>query len=324
VARAAVVNSGTVWLTGSLSAAGNAVDHPPPGMAIPLEMAGTSLSSFGPFMPGADQPFLPLLARGQVLLGATSARIRRLGPGATLVFGSRRLYVAGVVPDADIGAHEVFASAKTASRFGLRTHTYLLLSPAGGASLSRLSARIHRVVPSDLPVQIRLPGQATYLRRADSVLPPVMEKLRFGEFAANPAPRPGGWLSIDPAWVARHILTAWVPILGQVACNRAVIPQLRGALGDLAREGLASLIHLGDYGGCYAPRLVPGLPGQVVSHHAWGSAIDVNVSVNLLGSPPHQDPRVVSAFEHWGFTWGGRWLVPDGMHFEIIRQVTAG
>ena len=35
-------------------------------------------------------------------------------------------------------------------------------------------------------------------------------------------------------------------------------------------------------------------------------------------------PRLVSAFERWGFTWGGRWLVPDGMHFEIIRHVTAG
>jgi D-alanyl-D-alanine carboxypeptidase len=24
-------------------------------------------------------------------------------------------------------------------------------------------------------------------------------------------------------------------------------------------------------------------------------------------------------FERWGFTWGGRWLVPDGMHFEFLR-----
>ena len=23
--------------------------------------------------------------------------------------------------------------------------------------------------------------------------------------------------------------------------------------------------------------------------------------------------------EDWGFTWGGRWLVPDGMHFEFVR-----
>jgi len=23
--------------------------------------------------------------------------------------------------------------------------------------------------------------------------------------------------------------------------------------------------------------------------------------------------------ERWGFTWGGRWLVPDPAHFEYLR-----
>jgi hypothetical protein len=23
--------------------------------------------------------------------------------------------------------------------------------------------------------------------------------------------------------------------------------------------------------------------------------------------------------ERWGFTWGGRWLVPDPAHFEWVR-----
>ena len=48
----------------------------------------------------------------------------------------------------------------------------------------------------------------------------------------------------------------------------------------------------------------------------WGSAIDVNVSTNPLGARPHQDPRLVRAFAQAGFVWGGRFLRPDGMHFE--------
>jgi D-alanyl-D-alanine carboxypeptidase len=28
----------------------------------------------------------------------------------------------------------------------------------------------------------------------------------------------------------------------------------------------------------------------------------------------------VAIFERWGFTWGGRWLVLDGMHFELLSQ----
>jgi hypothetical protein len=26
--------------------------------------------------------------------------------------------------------------------------------------------------------------------------------------------------------------------------------------------------------------------------------------------------RIVDLIEAQGFTWGGRWIIPDGMHFE--------
>ena len=106
----------------------------------------------------------------------------------------------------------------------------------------------------------------------------------------------------------------------QVQCNRALIPQLRGALSEVAREGLAQLIHPGDYGGCFAPRFINEDPTADLSHHSWGAAIDINVSENPFGGAPHQDPRVVAAFQRWGFTWGGRFIVPDGMHFEFLRS----
>jgi hypothetical protein len=118
--------------------------------------------------------------------------------------------------------------------------------------------------------------------------------------------------------VRSHITVAQVPILGTVQCNRALIPQLRGALEQVEREGLAHLIDPADYAGCYSSRFVNRNPEAGISHHAWGVAVDINASRNPFGATPHQDPRIVAIFQQWGFTWGGQWLVPDGMHFEFV------
>ena len=142
----------------------------------------------------------------------------------------------------------------------------------------------------------------------------------LGEFAARPLPN--GSLAMDPAWEAAHIVTASVPILGQVRCNRAIIPQVRGALSELIRDGLSQLIDPTAYAGCYSARFLNRDPTASISHHSWGAALDINVSTNHFGQVPHQDPRLVAVFERWGFTWGGRWLVPDGMHFEFVRFAT--
>jgi hypothetical protein len=142
-------------------------------------------------------------------------------------------------------------------------------------------------------------------------------KAAFGEFAADPNLLPGQWLAMAPEWQSQHIVSAPVPILGTARCNTALIPQLRAALTQVRRRGLASLIRPGDYGGCFAARVIPGSPGDALSAHAWGAAIDINVSANQVGAPPHQDPRLVAIFKRWGFTWGGNWMRPDGMHFEF-------
>jgi alkylation response protein AidB-like acyl-CoA dehydrogenase len=124
---------------------------------------------------------------------------------------------------------------------------------------------------------------------------------------------------MDPSWTRAHIVRARVPILGVVRCNRAVVAQVRGALAQLRDAGLGGLIHPSEYGGCFAGRFANRNPAAGVSHHSWGVAIDLNVAENLRGRVPTMDPRVVAAFERWGFTWGGRWIVPDGMHFEFAR-----
>jgi hypothetical protein len=103
-----------------------------------------------------------------------------------------------------------------------------------------------------------------------------------------------------------------------------MVPQLAAALADVQRAGLASKIDLDDFrssGGCYVARKMLWDPKLPVSMHAWGLAVDFNVSSNQYGARPTMDPQIVAIFERWGFRWGGRWQTPDGMHFELAAIV---
>jgi hypothetical protein len=316
------VMGGTAWLSSSFGEDGGRVDAPPPGLSIPLEVAAANLADYASFLSPADRTLLPALERGEAVLGASSAKLRHLGAGGTLVFGDIRIRVAGILPDASIGAHEVFVSRAVAKSIGVRTERYLLIDPGPNARRHRITRSIRGFLPGGLPLRVRGPGETPFFRQGDAVLPPVQLKLWFGEFAARPTA--DGFLSMDKAWVRTHITVTTVPVLGKVQCNRALIPQLRGALAEIEREGLAHRIDRGDYAGCYSGRFVNRNPEAGISHHAWGVALDINVSRNPFGATPHQDERVVEIFEHWGFTWGGQWLVPDGMHFEFKNFPTGG
>ena len=111
VEHVTAVVSGIVWMTRSVARDGVAADRPPRGLAIPIEMAGARLSDYAPFLAPSDQVHLPELAAGQAVLGQSEARLRRMGVGGTLRFGRQSLRVAGIVPDAAIGANEVFLPA---------------------------------------------------------------------------------------------------------------------------------------------------------------------------------------------------------------------
>jgi hypothetical protein len=129
----------------------------------------------------------------------------------------------------------------------------------------------------------------------------------------------GGRIAPDPAWVSSHIVTATVPILGQVTCNRLLFPQLVAALQDIQDRGLADEIHPGEYAGCYYPRFIAGT--TTLSNHSFGLALDLNVPGNQRGSVGEIDRGVVAIFKHWGFTWGGDWSYTDPMHFEMNTVV---
>jgi hypothetical protein len=125
----------------------------------------------------------------------------------------------------------------------------------------------------------------------------------------------GGRIAPDEGWVASHITTETVPILGAVTCNRAIFPQLKAALAEVVTRGLADQIHRDEYAGCYYPRFIAGT--TQLSNHAFGLALDLNVPGNQRGTVGEMNREVVAIFKQWGFGWGGDWRYTDPMHFEL-------
>jgi hypothetical protein len=318
IRRSVVVASDNTWLTRSYAEDGEVVDDPPPTYAIPLEVAAVHPRTYAPFLPPADRGVTVALARGEGVLGESSAKLRGLGPGAILEFGDVRVEVAAILPDELVGAHELLVSRDVGRRIGVARDRYALLVPRGEPTARELEAIVRRALPATALLRVRAPGETPYFRHGDAVLPPVALKELFGEFAAKPrAGSPAGFLTFDPDWVRSSIATERVPLLGEVTCHVSLFPQIRGAIAELVDRGLAHTIT--SYSGCWAPRHILGDPRSGLSHHAWGIALDVNVDRNPFGAEPNQDPRMVEVFERWGFIWGGEFVQPDGMHFEYRR-----
>lgn len=74
-------------------------------------------------------------------------------------------------------------------------------------------------------------------------------------------------------------------------------------------------MHL--YGGGYNFRLMRR--STRLSLHSWGCAVDFDPARNGFGdTTPHFEhfPAVLNAFANQGWTWGGKWSKPDGMHWQ--------
>ena len=321
-----VVAEDDTWLRRSWSATGEVVDRPPDGYAIPIDTAAVDPTTFARFVPAADRPSIAALADDEAILGATSAGLRGLGVGSVLALGGERLRVAAVLPDQLVGAAEVVVSRRTGARIGVSHARYALVRPDAGRLITpesfrrRLKPLLPTTLGVDRAVQVRAPGDTPFFRAGDAVLPPVIVKSLFGEFAARPSPRTGT-IEVDPDWVATHIVTTRVPVLGRVTCDRAMLPQLQTAMRRLRAAGLGGAIK--SYEGCFMPRYIGWSDANMLSYHSWGVAFDVNVASNLRGESPHQDPAMVRLLGRWGFAWGGSWIVPDGNHFEFHRAVSA-
>jgi D-alanyl-D-alanine carboxypeptidase-like protein len=312
--EAVVVAGDTLWLGMTEDADGRMVQDPPEPYAFPIDAFAVQPSDYAPFVgPSVRTEIVRALQQGKAVLGSRSAKLRKLGVGGVLRFRTGTVRVGAVVPDDAVGWSEVMVSRDVGRRLGIEHERYLLgltddpLTEAGWK-------RMLRPLIGDESLRVDLPGKTPYVRVASGVRPAIVIKRIFGEFAA--APQPGSaYFTIQRSWIDRNIVTTDVPLLGSITCHRKLIPMVRGAIEEVMASGLSSEIKV--YSGCWASRTVARSLTAPPSYHAYGAAIDINAPQNPYGTTPTQDPRIVRIFEHWGFNWGGDFLIPDGHHFEF-------
>ena len=311
--EAVVVAGDTLWLRKTEDADGRVVDQPTSPFAFPIDVFAVRARDYAPFVGASVRArIVRALSAGKAVLGEHSARLRRLGPGGKLTFRKGSVRVGAVVPDDAVGWSEVLLNREVGRRLGITHERYLLAQLQQELSRPAWKRKLLPFVGDD-PLRVDLPGRTPYVRVASGVRPPILVKEAFGEFAATPQDDPA-FLTIDPAWVKRNIVTTEVPLLGVITCHRKLIPMVRGAIEEIMGSGLVSEIKV--YSGCWASRTIARSPTAPPSYHAYGAAIDVNAPQNPYGAKPTMNREMVRIFESWGFNWGGDFLIPDGHHFE--------
>jgi hypothetical protein len=284
-----------------------------------LSVAAVDPLEFRPLAPGpsAQASFVwQGLIQGSVFLAHEEQPVLGVNLGAPLPLkgpkGNLAPRVGGLAANGVPNIAGGLISSQQAKTLGLPEPTMMLIGITNGISLDAVSARVTKLLP-----QIQVHPLVNLVEHALISGPAAAKLLGSFTYKANP----DGSVTENAAWVRDNIVTRSVPILGQVTCNKLMIRQLTGALAEIEQQGLAGLIDVNEYrlhpGNCYQARFVDSDPSRGLSYHAWGIAIDVNRLANPEGGANHQDPRVIAAFEHWGFRWGGLWSPPDPMHFEL-------
>jgi len=148
------------------------------------------------------------------------------------------------------------------------------------------------------------------------------------KFYGNPRGSHGG--HVDEKWYAANIVLVPLPFLmhmGDVTIKRISIHKrcaasLISVLAKVKAQLSADTFSPFDlcYDGSFAYRSMRR--GAALSMHAYGCALDIDAAHNPMGKRKMRFTRFspwVQAFEEEGWTWGGRWSSPDGMHFQAAR-----
>lgn len=157
--------------------------------------------------------------------------------------------------------------------------------------------------------------ETTHLPNGDIVLVPPhgLDAIRgtFGPITVEDGKitGPKGWESLNMKMVSD---LPGVP--KRLYINRAIEAPLRLALRrclDLHDGYTIQTI------GCFAPRGKRSNP-SMLSMHSWGIAVDINAATNPMKAPMVKDipDTWVAIFEELGWTWGGKFRIPDPMHFQ--------
>lgn len=116
-----------------------------------------------------------------------------------------------------------------------------------------------------------------------------------------------------------------------VTRKRNLACQLEAVLAALAPGAQALAPVFAEAGGGFNWRVIAGT--QRLSAHSFGIAVDVNAGLGgywrwsgaaegQVGAHRNRIPaEVVTAFERYGFIWGGKWHHFDGMHFEYRPEL---
>lgn len=246
-----------------------------------------------------------------------------IGRSLDLALGSRLAVRAGrVQAPVRVGAYaatvagvDAIVNYRRGEQLGMTPDNALLLSVRGPDAMQAVQAAVGKratVVP--LAAKPGKPGGRRLAYLTGGAVAKAVGSFRYQYY-------PDGSVRPDPDWVSANIRTESVPLLGQVTCHRAMLPQLRSALAEVEARGLAEAIDAGDFGGCYNPRFIGHDAANGLSLHTWGIAVDLNVSGNQRGTAGEIDRDVVRIFKRWGFAWGGDWSWTDPMHFELAALV---
>jgi hypothetical protein len=300
-----------------------------------LQIAAVNADSFRTFMPveTAQANFVwDRLAGGEIAVDNGVSK-QLIGKGDMMRLGTRsdspELHVGAFAPLVQPLASgwgkrpwvQVAVNQKVGERLGMPQNNALLVS-TGSTTPSKLEPQFKRILGKGSGVALHVLALEFNAGAPNTaVLTGTSVTKAVGTFSYKNGP--GGTIIPESSWVNNFIRTETVPIIGQVTCNKGMLPQLIGALSEIQALGLADKIHPSEYGGCYVPRYINHDPADGLSLHSWGIAVDLNVPENQRGTAGQMDPVVVQTFKKWGFAWGGDWHYTDPMHFEMDKVVRA-
>ena len=302
-------------------AAGRLVDNPKGRFRIPLDVAFVEPRGFAQFAERKDRAAIRGLDGREALLAEDAVRLRGGYRRLRMRFTVGRARTVGAISNDSAQGYELILPqpAPRASR----AFRAVLIEKPPWVPRRRIKRKLRKVAGRGTPIELSSQKEVPFLRHAQLVRPQLFVKRAFGEFSLRPTS--GRNIDIGGSWVRRNIKKDRVPILGRVTCHRRIFRQLRRAMRELRNKGLSRAVTRSNYAGCFNPRFISSYsgfgvgPADRLSRHAWGIALDINAGTNPFGRKPRQNPRFVRIMRKWGFTWGGRWALPDGMHFEWER-----